>query len=110
MPSLILILDPAELGGPVFFTLILPLEEPNLSALLITLFHNPRASNLGRIHRPILSPSPHKPHSLHDPQPTRDPRKDRMFPIQPRCRCKRNTMFIISLSSILTETGCTDKN
>lgn len=58
--------------------------------LLVNVFNNPCFQYLDLIHRPVLRPRLHKPHSLHDPQSTLDSSKDCMFPIQPRRRCKRD--------------------
>ena len=55
-----------------------------LLATFLTLFNNPGSYNLDLIHRPIFRPRLHKPHPLHNPQPTLDPPENRVFPIQPR--------------------------
>lgn len=51
---------------------------------VLTLFSNPSSNNLHLIHRPIFRPRLHKPHSLHNPEPTLHPPKNSMLPIQPR--------------------------
>lgn len=51
---------------------------------ILALFNNPSSYNLDLIHRPVLRPRLHKPHPLHNPQPTLHPPKNRVLPIQPR--------------------------
>ena len=53
---------------------------------VLTLFNNSSFDNLHLIHRPILRPRLHKPHPLHNPQPTLHPPKNSMLPIEPRRR------------------------
>lgn len=62
------------------------LHEPQFASLLFPLFYHSGSEDLHFVHWFVLAIGLDQAHSLDHPHSTLDPAKDRVLPVQPRCR------------------------